>query len=310
MDQLNNIAAGHYPQIKWRDGQRMLWNPIQRKALKNLPEERVRLRVLEYLLHSGWSKHRISTEEAIDLPQKQAKHRTDLICYTDDFHPFLLIECKAENIKLSGKTAEQIARYNQKVSAPFLLMTNGQADAWFKIEDESVTPLNGIPDELPEPEFPNRDFSYWQQRGFAGQKAAPALRNWITPTLDTFFAPADAIESPRFLAFQNSPTDIAISNYYRIFELNGDRLALTLTSTSFGGNRMIGILNRKGENKALAEINLDLVFDDRTPNATVYWHEGPKNVDARQSTGVFASPQMNPPTAAENMHRLISELVD
>lgn len=277
---MKNIASGHYPQVAWRDGQKKLWNPIQRKALKNLPEERVRLRILEYLVLSGWSKHRISTEEAIDLPQKETAHRTDLICYTKEFRPFLLVECKAENVKLSAQTAKQIARYNQKVGAPYLLLTNGKSDFWYQItEDASVSRLKNIPNELPAPQMPERDFNYWQQRGFAGKKANPALRKWLTPVLTKTFSKSHSAPL-QHLSFNNSPGDFDLNNYYRIFSPGDYRLALTFTATPFGGSRLVGILNKDGKNEAVAEINLDLLFDGRTPNATIYWAGGPKNVDA------------------------------
>ncbi|NIT57520.1 MAG: hypothetical protein GWN00_15210, partial [Aliifodinibius sp.] len=60
-----SIAKHIYPRVVWRDREKKLWNPIHKKALKNLPEERVRLRIMEALIQRGWSKHRISTEEAI-----------------------------------------------------------------------------------------------------------------------------------------------------------------------------------------------------------------------------------------------------
>ncbi len=105
-----SVAESRYPQIVWREGEKRLWNPIHRKALKNLPEERVRLRTIEYLLDVGWSKHRISTEEAIGQIGDTSM-RTDIICYTQQFVPKILVECKAEHIPISAKTAEQVARY-------------------------------------------------------------------------------------------------------------------------------------------------------------------------------------------------------
>lgn len=298
---MKNIAAGHYPQVAWRSGHKKLWNPIQRKALKNLPEERVRLRILEYLIHSGWSKHRISTEEAIDLPQKETAHRTDLICYTKEFRPFLLVECKAENVKLSAQIAEQIARYNQKVGAPYLLLTNGRTDFWYQItEDASIQRLTEIPEQLPSPQMPERDFSYWQQRGFAGKKANPALRKWLTPVLTKTFSKSDSAPL-RHLSFNNSPGDFDLNNYYRIFSLGGYRLALSFTATPFGGSRLVGILNRDGKNEAVAEINLDLLFDQRTPNATIYWAGGPENINA--------IPYINP-NSEINAKNLRSQLFD
>lgn len=306
MKPAKSVASTQYPRTVWREGERRLWNPIRRQALKNLPEERVRLRVLEYLLHGSWSKHRISTEEAIDLPGGEAALRTDLICYTPDFKPFLLVECKAENIRLSEKTAEQIARYNHKVGAPFLLMTNGRTDYWYRFKQEqNVVPVEAIPDPFPPPARPETDFGYWQQRGFAGENASPALRRWLTASLGQLMGQPDT-SAIRYLAFDNSPTNIDLSHYYRIhaIETEGERLAAGLVSTPYGGSRLIGILNRDGHNEAVIEINLDLLFDGAAPNSSVYWSGGHETLDIRNR---IATLTQSPFDAAAPLARLLRD---
>ena len=137
---MKSIAVYTYPQIVWREGQKRLWNPIRRKPLKNRPEERVRLRIIEHLVRSGWSKHRITTEEAVGQ-LADTSMRTDIICYSQRFEPKILIECKAEHIPISDQTAEQVARYNQNVNAPYLMMTNGRADFWYEVGIDNVRRL-------------------------------------------------------------------------------------------------------------------------------------------------------------------------
>lgn len=196
-----SIVTNQFPPVVFRESNKYLWNPIQKKALKNRPEERIRLRVIEYLLAVGWSKHRISTEEGLPSPTTSRKRsglggqagkrnlRTDMICYTDEFDPFLLIECKAPEIKISGQTAEQIARYNEQVSAPHLLLTNGWRDLWYSFKNNREPMLQ---DEIPRPfqkkvQPKERPFEYWARRGFTGRKAAPELRAWLVETLNSEF---------------------------------------------------------------------------------------------------------------------------
>jgi hypothetical protein len=265
-----------YPQIVWRDREKRLWNPIHRKALKNRPEERVRLRTIEYLLRAGWSKHRISTEEAIGRIGEKAM-RTDIICYTQQFEPKLLIECKAEQVSISAKTAEQVARYNHKVGAPYLLMTNGISDFWYKISDESVKVVRGdIPGFLGKSEGEKSYyFEAWESRGFAGRKASPDLRKWLEQLLPDIWLQSGADSAIRYLDFSDGPSDLDLSHYYRIRKLSKDkRLALTTVNTAFGGNRMVIILNRNNENKAVMEVNLDLVFDEKKGNTSLYFSSG------------------------------------
>lgn len=265
----------------WRDREKKLWNPIHKKALKNLPEERVRLRVMEALIQRGWSKHRISTEEAIGK-LGDTSMRTDLICYSQQFDPKLLVECKAEYISISAKTAEQVARYNQKVGAPYLLMTNGISDFWYAIDENSgkVNELQNQPELLnKEQQQLEYDFDDWKQRGFAGEKASPELRLWLKETLpDLWLSSSDA--KVQFLTFSNSPSDIDLNHYYRIVQTSETRrLALTTLNTAFGGNRFVIILNKENENKAVLEINLDVLFAEKNGNSSVYSRQGIKTFD-------------------------------
>jgi len=309
MAQQDSVALNHFPRVVWRNSEKRLWNPIHRKALKNRPEERVRLRIIEYLIRGGWSKHRISTEEAINLPQKEAALRTDLICYTQAFDPFLLIECKAENIKLSEKTATQIARYNQRVEAPFLFMTNGQIDYWYALsKKQSVRRLDQIPEVFPDRSKPQTDFDYWKDRGFAGKRAVPALRLWLKEVLHKNLMQADT-SSLRFLSFSTQLADIDLNHYYHIYRFDEHRLAFGFLATEFGGSRIITILNRKGHNEAVLEINLDLLFDDRTPNASIYWSGETNNEDARNFIDGLMEVPFDGSKVAENISSRLKKLV-
>lgn len=281
---MSSIVEHTYPQVRWKGRTKKLWNPIHKKTLKNLPEERIRLRVIEYLVQAGWSRNRISTEEAIG-EIGDTSMRTDIICYNRQFDPQLLVECKAEHIAISAKTAEQVARYNQKVGAPHLLMTNGVSDYWYKIEKgtHKVIEKKEAPDFLDrEREIPIYNFEYWKSRGFAGEKASPGLRKWFDNILPTFWFPDDQ-GSVRFLDFGKGPTDVDLSHYYVVVPVAGNRrLALTTINTAFGGNRMVIILNEDDENKAVLELNLDLLFDDKEGNSSLYSRSGIRTFDLRK----------------------------
>src|SRR5699024_1440801 len=134
-----SIAAFIYPEVVWRGRKKMLWNPIHRKPLRNRPEERVRLRIIEFLLLAGWSRHRISTEEAIGK-WADSSMRTDIICYSRQFAPRLLIECRAEHIPLSRETAEQIARYIQ----PKMRLANGRTSQCALISSATAGNLSRV----------------------------------------------------------------------------------------------------------------------------------------------------------------------
>lgn len=286
----------------------MLWNPIHRKPLKNRPEERVRLRIIEFLLAAGWSKHRISTEEAIGK-MADTSMRTDVICYNQQFEPRILIECKAENIPISRKTAEQVARYNQNVGAPYLLMSNGIADFWYTVGGGRVDILKERPKLIHSTvEKPAYHFDEWHRRGFAGSEASPELRKWFCgmfPSLWHSGSPSDI----RFLTFNQKLTDLNLNHYYVIQPLSGQhRLALSTLTTTYGGSRLVAILNENNQNKAVLEVNLDLLFNAKVKNSTIYSDAGVDIFDA----AVFIDRANAPDRASliEQVQKIFSEFVE
>lgn len=163
-----SIAARHFPRIVFRDGERLLWNPLRRQALALRPEERIRLQILEYLtLESGVSVSRIAVESPV--PSRFSRGRTDILCHDSRFQPWLLIECKADHVRLGRRAATQSAVYNRFVKAPYLMLTNGLEDALF---DVSGKPEPMEPDNFPEEltpratEWYSDDPAYWSARGF------------------------------------------------------------------------------------------------------------------------------------------------
>lgn len=305
---MESIACNQFPLIVWRERKKLLWNPIHKKALKNRPEERVRLRILEYLLQAGWSRHRITTEEAI--PDYAAeKLRTDIICYSQSFEPKVLVECKAENVPLTDKTAEQVSRYNRNVEAPYLLITNGQTDLWYHIDNakDRVETLDGLPDILSDPVEAPLEFDYWKQRGFAGNRALPELRRWLEPILKEFKTRKES--SIRYLQFKKSPTNLTLNHYYHISDFANQKIALSFLNTPFGGTRLIAILNKQGANRAVAEVNLDLIFEDERPNSSIYSVEGIQNFDFRKvSEDLFPETKKEPGSDLKELSSILNSV--
>lgn len=165
----------NYPQMRFENGRRWLWNPARQQLLKIRPEERVRLQVMEWLQHNcGIPAHRISTELSVKLQLRpsEARKRADILAYSADFMPYLLIECKAEQVTLNEKAALQIAAYNEDIRAPYMMLTNGLEERCFELQNASYMRRIscGYFSEQADSNLPKvqQRLEYWQKRGFAG----------------------------------------------------------------------------------------------------------------------------------------------
>jgi hypothetical protein len=51
--------------------------------------------------------------------------RFDLLVYDRQHQPWLMVECKAMEIKLNEEVLHQLLRYNLAIPVPYLAITNG-----------------------------------------------------------------------------------------------------------------------------------------------------------------------------------------
>ena len=62
--------------------------------------------------------------------------RYDVVVYNSDGSIFILVECKAPEVKISQTTFDQIARYNMTLKAQYLMVTNGKNHYFCQIDFE------------------------------------------------------------------------------------------------------------------------------------------------------------------------------
>jgi hypothetical protein len=93
-------------------------------------EECIRQALIQKLIFElGFPRELISIEKELSklphLSGKQLpKRRVDLVCFTQNVYPLLVIECKA--IPLSEKALDQVLGYNYYIQAEFVAISNGQ----------------------------------------------------------------------------------------------------------------------------------------------------------------------------------------
>ena len=88
------------------------------------PEEWVRQNTIQFLLQEkNYPKSYLNIEKLIKI--NDITKRYDIVVFQPDGAIFLLIECKAPEVKITQETFDQIARYNLALKAQYLMVTNG-----------------------------------------------------------------------------------------------------------------------------------------------------------------------------------------
>jgi len=252
---MKSAVRFHFPQVVFEKQQKKLFNPVLKKRFVNRPEERVRLKWVEYLLlEADWNRNRISFESPVTVHRSENKQRADLILYSEELKPHILIECKSEKVSLTEKAGEQIARYNTDLEAPYLILTNGVVDLSFEIIEGRATGISNL--------FPadsgilNRDSNYWSKRGFGGLSSTGAAID-LPSFLNQFWSePLKA--NVRYLSFQSTHIRLPIDQYYRIVQIDSvTKLAISTVGQAETETYLVAVLNQKGVNKAIVYLNID-----------------------------------------------------
>jgi hypothetical protein len=101
-----------------------IFDEIRKKFILLTPEEWVRQPVVEFLvIEKKYPKAFINVEKTVKV--NGMNKRYDVVVFNLDGSIFLLIECKAPEVKIDQKTFDQIARYNLSLNAQYLMVTNG-----------------------------------------------------------------------------------------------------------------------------------------------------------------------------------------
>ena len=101
-----------------------IFDEVRKKFIILTPEEWVRQHVVRYLIEEkNYPKSLINVEKVLQV--NGLRKRYDIVVFNTDGSIFILIECKAPEIKIGQITFDQIARYNMTMKADYLMVTNG-----------------------------------------------------------------------------------------------------------------------------------------------------------------------------------------
>lgn len=150
MDSINlePLNLPRFPlKIKHEDERHWIFDVFRKKYIVLTPEEWVRQNFAHYLIKDkNYPESLISTERAVKISSKS--NRSDLIAYNRNAEALLLVECKATSVKIDQSTFDQIAVYNYKVGARYLVVTNGLVHYCCVVDPENkkYVFLKDIPD--------------------------------------------------------------------------------------------------------------------------------------------------------------------
>lgn len=134
MQQLNFPA--YQFRFKNSENKVAIFDQIRKKFIILTPEEWVRQHVIQFLLvEKKYPLSLINVEKVLKV--NGLRKRYDVVVFNTDGSIFILIECKAPEIKISQSTFDQIARYNMTMKAQFLMLTNGLNHYFCKMDFEN-----------------------------------------------------------------------------------------------------------------------------------------------------------------------------
>ncbi|MCT4699541.1 type I restriction enzyme HsdR N-terminal domain-containing protein [Tenacibaculum haliotis] len=133
--------------LKSNENKTLIFDKWRKKYLVLTPEEWVRQHFVQFLIdEKKYPVSLIALEKQLTI--NNLKKRTDIVIFSSDGTPNIIVECKAPKIKIAQDTFDQIARYNLKLDANYLVVTNGLQHYFCKLDKENETYifLEDIPD--------------------------------------------------------------------------------------------------------------------------------------------------------------------
>ncbi len=128
-----------YPfKLKSNENKTLIFDKLRKKNVVLTPEEWVRQHFVMYLIEEKkYPVSLIAIEKQLTINNR--KKRTDILIFNAQGNPDIIVECKAPKIKITQDTFDQIARYNLKLNANYLIVTNGLEHFYCKIDFENET---------------------------------------------------------------------------------------------------------------------------------------------------------------------------
>lgn len=138
----------NYPEPAFRlrkeEGREFIFDQLRKKWILLTPEEWVRQNFVQYLLQvKKYPASLVAIEKEIQLDE--LKKRFDVLVYSNEHRPWLMVECKSMDVKLDDAVLQQLLRYNVSVPVSYLVITNGTDCFAWQRKEGTLLQLEEIP---------------------------------------------------------------------------------------------------------------------------------------------------------------------
>lgn len=114
---------------------RELFDQIRGRWVVVTPEEHVRQIFIKHLICKlSYPATHIAVESHFRFANGRSQ-RCDIIVYDSVLRPFMVVECKAQSVKIDSSVASQATRYNAEIGARYIALTNLDRTLCFSCED-------------------------------------------------------------------------------------------------------------------------------------------------------------------------------
>lgn len=128
-----------------REGKTFVFDPLRRRYVTLTPEEEVRQKVLYLLVeHLHVPTGLLAVEYSVKV--NGLDKRCDAVVFDLEGRPLMVVECKAQSVKITTKTLDQAVRYHAALQPRFLLLYNGLEGHCLKVENGVLQPMDHLPD--------------------------------------------------------------------------------------------------------------------------------------------------------------------
>ena len=127
-----------------REGRTYVFDPLRRRFVALTPEEEVRQKALYLLVeHLHMPAGLVAVEYSVKV--NGLDKRCDAVVFATDGQPLMIVECKAQSVKITDKTLDQAVRYHAALKPKFLLLYNGQQCYCFKVDGNHMQAMDHLP---------------------------------------------------------------------------------------------------------------------------------------------------------------------